>query len=139
MSKRVAGVSVFAVLMAIVALLILIFKHSEQRAVVVPTPVQPTATIAISVSPAVPSISLTDAAAIPAPAPIKTNPPEGMPLVEVTFDTPQENESVPRTFQVSGHCSQVAPGQHLVLAIQTGKVFSPKWPPIQVQGDAWSG
>src|SRR5882757_2375317 len=98
MSKRVVGVSVFAVLMASVALLILIFKHSEQRVVVVPTPVQLPATTATSVPLAVPSVSVTDAAVIPASAPIKANPPEGMPLVEVTFDTPQENESVPRTF-----------------------------------------
>jgi len=139
MSKRVVGISVFAVLMAIVALLILIFKHPEQRAVVVPTLVQPTSTPATSVPSEVPSVTVIDAAAVPASAPIKTNLPEGVPLVAVTFDTPQENESVPRTFQVSGHCSQVPPGQHLVLAIQTGKVFSPKWPPIQVQGDAWSG
>src|ERR1043166_8797735 len=72
----------------------------------------------------------------PPPRPL---PPEGVPLVEVTIDNPQENESVPRTFQVSGHCSRVPRGKHLVMAIQTGSVFSPKWPPVQVQGDTWTG
>jgi hypothetical protein len=52
-------------------------------------------------------------------------------LVDVTFDSPQENDSVPRTFQVSGHCGPMPSGQHLLLVIRTGSVFSPKWPPCR--------
>ena len=115
--------------MAILILALLQFKHHEPRAASATNEQRTTNN----------EPRTTDTPPVAATVPIGTNPPEGTPLVEVTIDTPQENEAVPRTFQVTGHCSRVPQGKHLILAIQTGKVFSPKWPPIQVQGDTWTG
>src|SRR6266576_22064 len=35
-----------------------------------------------------------------------------------TIDTPEENEAVPRTFHVTGHCGSVPAGSHLILVVQ---------------------
>jgi hypothetical protein len=141
MPTRGIVLGLFGLLMAMAILILALMRFGERRQPArAPANAIPTQSTATNRNPSpvgTPgSLSVTNAPS--ASAPIGANP-EGMPLPEITFDTPQENEAVPRTFQVSGHCSRIPPEQHLILAIQTGKVFSPKWPPMAVQGDTWSG
>jgi len=56
-----------------------------------------------------------------------------------SIDTPQENESVPRTFHVTGRSGSLPEGSHLMLAVQTGRVFSPQMPPVDSSGQDWAG
>jgi hypothetical protein len=116
--------------MALLIVALLQFTHREPRA---------HSTLSVPTTSSNAAAAVVPATAVPIPAPVGTNPPEGAPIAAVTIDSPEENESVPRMFEVKGHCSQVPSGQHLLLAIQTGRVFSPKWPPIEVGGDSWTG
>lgn len=127
MGKLVVAIGLFLILVAGLIVCVL-----------VGFPARRTPTVALSVQ----TTNVSPKAAPPvseAAAPAKASLPEAGPLTQITFDSPQENESVPRRFEVIGHCGPVAPGQHLLLAIQTGSVFSPKWPPIQVEGNTWKG
>ena len=137
MTKLVIAIGLLLILLAGLIISVLV-GYPARRNPIAAIPVQTTnsepakaGTTNISPKPAPPESG--------AVAPAKPSLPEGAALTQITFDSPQENESVPRTFQVSGHCGPVAPGQHLLLAIQTGNVFSPKWPPIKVDGDTWTG
>jgi len=55
------------------------------------------------------------------------------------IDTPQPGQTVPRTFEAVGRCSPLPDGRRLVLAVQTGRVLSPKMPPVEVNGTNWLG
>jgi hypothetical protein len=127
--------------MAVLIVALLQFTHREPRGHGTTRAQTASTNVPAATAPASAAVPAPETPTQPAPAPaaVGPNPPEGAPLAAVTIDTPQENESVPRMFQVKGHCSQVPPGQHLLLVIQTGRVFSPKWPPIEVKGDSWTG
>jgi len=64
--------------------------------------------------------------------------PSVAPELTAVIDSPADGESVPRRFQASGRCSAVPPTHRLLLAVQTGRVFSPKMPPVTVDGENWS-
>ena len=56
-----------------------------------------------------------------------------------TIDTPGEGEAVPRTFHTTGRCGSLPAGSHLILVVQTGRVVSPKMPPVDISGENWAG
>src|SRR5439155_26458784 len=105
MTKLVIAIGLLLILVAglIISLLV---GYPARRNSIAAIPVQ---TTNVSAKPAPP---MSEAA-----APGKASLVEGAALTQITFDSPQENESVPRTFQVSGHCGPVAAGQHLLLVI----------------------
>lgn len=56
------------------------------------------------------------------------------------IDSPHDGEAVPRRFRVTGRCGPVPTGSQLMLVVDSGRsVFSPKFPPIVVDKDTWSG
>jgi len=61
------------------------------------------------------------------------------PVGQWTIDSPEENASVPRRFQAAGRCGSLAAGSHVILVVQTGRVLSPKIPPVNIEADNWSG
>ena len=56
------------------------------------------------------------------------------------FESPRSGEVVPRRFRVTGRCGNVPPGSRLMLVVDSGRgVFSPKFPPLTVDVETWSG
>jgi len=125
--------------MALLIVALLQFTHREPRGHSTTHAQTASTNVPAAAAPSPAAVPTPEAPPVAAPAGAGTNSPEGASVAAVTIDTPQENDSVARMFQVKGHCSQVPSGQHLLLAIQTGRVFSPKWPPIEVNADSWTG
>jgi hypothetical protein len=76
--------------------------------------------------------------AIPVAAPFTPSPASGMAWAE--FDSPREGEAVSRRFRASGRCDSLPSGSRLMLVVDSGQsVFSPKLPPVTVDGKNWSG
>jgi len=102
-------------------------------------PVQPAVAVASETSP-------NEAPESPMPQPAPTARFDSTPVVAsgvaagVTIESPQSGQSVPRRFTASGRCGPVPAGHRLMLAIDSGRgVYSPKLPPVAVNGDRWSG
>jgi hypothetical protein len=75
---------------------------------------------------------------IPVAAPFTPSPASGMAWAE--FDSPREGEAVSRRFRASGRCDSLPSGSRLMLVVDSGRsVFSPKLPPVTVDGKNWSG
>jgi hypothetical protein len=55
------------------------------------------------------------------------------------FDSPHDGDAVPRRFSASGRCGSIPTGHRLMAVVQTGRVFSPKMPPLDIEGHNWSG
>jgi hypothetical protein len=71
-------------------------------------------------------------------APSTPSPASGMAWAE--FDSPREGEAVSRRFRASGRCDSLPSGSRLMLVVDSGRsVFSPKLPPVTVDGENWSG
>jgi len=76
--------------------------------------------------------------AAPAASPVMAPPEAG--AVWAEFDSPRDGEAVSRRFRASGRCGSLPPGSRLMLVVDSGRsVFSPKLPPVIVDGGNWSG
>jgi hypothetical protein len=60
--------------------------------------------------------------------------------MSVEIDLPRDGDAVPRRFHASGRCGPVPPGNQLMLVVDSGRgVYSPKMPPLTVNGESWEG
>ena len=119
----------------VVILGVWVWKRSQP----VPVVVQPAVVVVSETKP-------TEESESPMPQPAPTARFDSTPILvsgasaNVTIESPQAGQSVPRRFTASGRCGPVPVGHRLMLVVDSGRgVYSPKMPPLEVNGDRWSG